>query len=209
MNAGSSAAEGPLRFRDARRTVVLVASGPSAGEADLERCRGWPTIVVNDAWRLAPWADVLYACDYEWWKFHHADVEAMFHGERWTQSGEAANAYGLKRILGKPATGLSTDPAWVHYNLNSGGQAMNLAYHFGARRFVLVGYDMGPSGKRTHFFGDHPKGLRNDSLWPHFVRAFGVIADDCRRLGLEVVNTSPISRLRCFPQATLEQTLNT
>jgi hypothetical protein len=80
---------------------------------------------------------------------------------------------------------------------------MNLALHWGARRFVLVGYDMGPAGRRSHFFGDHPKGLRNESPWNLFVRNFGAIAEDCKRLGLEVVNTSPISRLRCFPQASL------
>lgn len=80
---------------------------------------------------------------------------------------------------------------------------MNLALHWGARRFVLVGYDMGPVAKRTHFFGDHPKGLRNDSPWPVFMRNFGVIAEDCKRLSLEVVNTSAISRLDCFPRASL------
>ena len=27
-------------------------------------------IAVNDAWRLAPWADILYACDGRWWRHH-------------------------------------------------------------------------------------------------------------------------------------------
>lgn len=84
---------------------------------------------------------------------------------------------------------------------------MNLALHWGARRFVLVGYDMGPSGRRSHFFGDHPKGLRNESPYALFTRNYGVIAEDCTRLGVEVVNTSPISRLRCFPRATLCEAL--
>ena len=84
---------------------------------------------------------------------------------------------------------------------------MNLALHWGARRFVLVGYDMGPVGKRSHFFGDHPKGLRNESPWNLFVRNFGAIAEDCKRLGLEVVNTSQVSRLRCFPRASLNDAL--
>jgi hypothetical protein len=102
--------------------------------------------------------------------------------------------------------GLSTEPGLIHYNSNSGAQAMNLALHWGARRFVLVGYDMGPRGKRSHFFGDHPKGLRNESPWSQFVRNFGTIASDCKRLGLDVINTSPISHLRCFPVASLKET---
>ena len=195
------------KFRDDRKTAVLIATGPSAGVAPLDLARGWPTIVVNDAFRLAPWADALYAADRAWWQVHHAEVAKVFHGERWTPSAEAAEEYSLRRVHGRHASGLCEDPAIIHYNLNGGAQALNLAYHWGARRFVLVGYDMGPVAGRGHFFGDHPAPLRNASPWEQMVRTFGVIAEDCRRLGLEVVNTSSTSRLRCFPRATLNDAL--
>jgi hypothetical protein len=192
-----------LQFRDERRTVVLVASGQSAGESSLEVARDWPTVVVNDAWRLAPWASALYACDLAWWELRHAEVESGFTGERWTQCEQAARKFGLNRIAGKHRPGLSTDPELIHFNYNGGAQAMNLALHAGARRFVLVGYDMGGD----HFFGHHPKPLRNDTPYWSCIRAFGVIAADCERLGIDVVNTSPVSRLHCFRRAPLAEAL--
>lgn len=192
-----------LTFRDAGRTVVLVASGESAGDANLELARGWPVIVVNDAWRLAPWAAALYACDLAWWDLHHAAVAKGFTGQRWTQCEQAARKYGLNRIAGKQAPGLSADPALIHFNYNGGAQAMNLALHAGARRFVLVGYDMGGA----HFFGQHPKPLKNNTPYSSCIRAFGVIAADCKRFGVEVVNTSPVSKLQCFKTSDLATAL--
>lgn len=66
---------------------------------------------------------------------------------------------------------------------------------------------MGPVGGKSHFFGDHPKGLRNHSPYPSFIRNFGMIARDCQRLGLEVVNASPVSQLDCFPRVALREAL--
>jgi len=50
-------------------TVACLASGPSLTRADvaLVRAQGLPTIVVNTTYQMAPWADVLYACDAKWW----------------------------------------------------------------------------------------------------------------------------------------------
>ena len=48
----------------------------------------------------------------------------------------------------------------LRVNGNSGAGAINLAYHFGARRILLVGMDMkpGPNGEK-HWHPDHPKPL--------------------------------------------------
>jgi hypothetical protein len=51
----------------AGETAVLVASGPSLCPSDVDRVRGRARVIaVNDGYRLAPWADVLYACDRRW-----------------------------------------------------------------------------------------------------------------------------------------------
>lgn len=196
-------------FRDDARTVVLVATGPSAGTADLEivMAGGWPCVVINDAWRLAPWAHLLYACDTSWWRYHGAAVCSGFAGERWTQCEIAAREFGLRRIAGVDAAGLSEDPRLIYFNANSGAQAMNLAMHRGARRFVLVGYDMGAVGGMEHFFGSHPEPIARPTPYDQLLRNFAVIARDCERLGLPVVNASLVSRLTCFPKSDLASAL--
>jgi hypothetical protein len=104
---------------------------------------------------------VLYGCDGNWWRTH--DGCAAFRGERWSthdtgnnDKRETVKAYGVRVVEGKPGDTFSTNPAVIHYGNNSGFQAVNFALLSGARRVVMVGFDM----KGTHFFGDHPKGLK-------------------------------------------------
>lgn len=200
-----------LPFRDSARTVVLVATGPSAASANLALVRdgGWPCIAINDAWRLAPWAHVLYACDLPWWRYHGPEVRRGFAGQCWTQCEVSARQFGLHRIAGEHSAGLSEDPRLIYFNANSGAQAMNLAMHMGARRFVLVGYDMGAVGGMDHFFGSHPEEIERPTPYDGLLKNFAIIARDCKRLGLSVVNTSQASRLTCFPKADLASALAT
>ena len=45
-------------------TCCILATGPSLTPAQAEYAKGKARVIaVNDAWRLAPWADILYACD--------------------------------------------------------------------------------------------------------------------------------------------------
>lgn len=195
-----------MEFRDERRTAVIIASGPSAGEADLSLIAGWPVVVVNDCWRLYPRADVLYACDQQWWSRYGKDTET-FAGQRWTQDRESAEKFRLSRIEGEAGAGFSTRSGLIKFNWNSGAQAMQLAWQLGARRLVLIGFDMQPIKGKVHWFGDHPRGLINESPWQMFIAAFDVIAADCEKASIEVINTSMESRLRCFPRMTLREAL--
>lgn len=180
--------------------LVIVASGPTAAGARqrLASVRGDALLTVNDGWRIAPHAGALYACDPEWIA-HHSDALQDFKGQRFTQSAIAAKRYpGWRRVIGYHRPGLCLTPWEVHFNFNSGAQAVNLAYHMGARFLILVGFDMGKVAGAEHFFGDHPKPLRNDSPYGDFRKAFGALAADLDREGVRVVNTSPTRALKVF-----------
>jgi len=220
----------PVPRRWAGHGVVIVASGPSLVEEDcrllrIEQAGGRCKVaVVNDAWRLCPWADLLYACDHDWWNHHIAAVRAGFAGECWTQDRQAAERHGLRRVLGwtdyAKAIGvarpecdarweLSTDARYIGFGGNSGFQALNLAVHFGAARIVLLGFDMGlaADGKR-HFFGEHPDRLRRDSPYPRFIEAFDNAAPVLAALEIDVINASPRTALTCFRRQTLAEALS-
>lgn len=191
-------------------SCVIVAGGPSAEAARdrLATVRGGSIICVNDAWRLAPHGGVLYACDPEWIQHHAEAIQAAgYSGQRITQSAIAAARHGWVRIVGRQLPGVSTKPGEIHFNDNSGAQAINLALHMGFRTMVLVGFDMGHLGKREHWFGDHPKPLRNGSPYHKFVANFARVAADLHALGVQVINTSPVNRLRMFPRMDLEDAL--
>lgn len=201
-------------------TFVCIGGGPSLTAAQVEQCRdrvdenGLPVrvIVVNDAYRIAPWADVLYFCDDRWWQWHHKKV-----GD-W--KGLIVRLQGGHHDFGDPRIkvlrnldekrGLADRRDGLHTGQNSGYQAINLAVHLGARRLVLLGYDMqadqssGPA--RTHWFGDHPGGTSPtvyEIMLPHFASLVKPLAER----GIEIINATPRSRLRDFPMKRIEDAL--
>ncbi len=109
--------------------------------------------LVNDAYLLSD-GDVLYACDYRWWRKHVDHVRSLSTGELWTQCKRSAREFGLKRVVGYKRPGLSTSTDEIHFGDNSGYQAINLAVNRGHKRIGLLGFNMGRSlpGDRSLFF---------------------------------------------------------
>lgn len=166
--------------------ALCVASGPSATASDVAAVRPFVdfTVCANDAWRLAPDADYLYAADRRWWRQHFREVRRHFAGQ------------------------LRTSNEWAHFDhriplvrcdgRNSGIRAMRLALQLGARRIYLIGYDFCRSATgMKHFFGDHPRPLPNTSedtfpAWVEEMRQFSV------QCPAKVVNLSRRTAIDCF-----------
>lgn len=157
---------------------------------------------------LAPWADLLYACDHGWWERY----APAFGGMKVTQDPRVASIRDdVHRVPCDPdGTGLSRDPHRIHGGGNGGYQAVNLAVLLGAARIILLGFDMsaGPDGRR-HAYPDHQPGLNNpdESNFMNWRTAFAALARDLRAAGIPVVNCSTRTALDCFPRGTLETVL--
>ncbi len=192
-------------------TVVCLGGGPSLTAEDVDYCRGKARVIaVNDAYRLAPWADALYGCDVQWWKWHHGVRE--FSGEKWSLEqpnwGNWHDRWSDIQLLKNAGDhGLSLDPTEIATGSNSGYQAVNLAVLYGARRVVLLGYDMQTKGTQSHWFGHHPQRAGVVAPFAQFLESFKSLVKPLADLGVEIVNCTPGSRLRCFPMATLRDTL--
>lgn len=210
-----------LEFRDERRTAIVIAGGPSALES-LDRAPGWehwPSIVVNDSWRLAPRAAALYAADRKWWEqrdkptgLRYLDLirRSGFGGGLWTCDEGAARELELWLVRIERAEGLGTKEGIIRTGGqvgNSGAQAINLAYLWGARRLLLVGFDMCKRGGLVHWFGDHPKELQNAPSLDSFVKGMGRMAADLHAAGVEVVNCCSWSALPYWPKRELATVL--
>lgn len=192
--------------------VVVAATGPSLTLEVAEACRGRRVVAVNDAYTLLPQADVLYACDGPWWRHHKGCPD--FRGEKWSshqprQNDKRAFAekWGLNLVNGKDGDGFSLDDSVIHYGRNSGFQAANLALLFGGNPVVLVGFDMRVANGMRHFFGSHPKELRNTSNYANWIKEFEKAA---KRLPphIKVINATPGSAIKCFPMMPLAEALN-
>jgi len=189
----------------APRTFVCVASGPSLHADDVEYCRGRATVlVVNNNFAIAPWADALYASDHGWWYSYIKRVRATFGGECWTRDETAAEALGLLYVRSTRAPGLGVEPGTIHEGENSGYQAINLAYQLGATKIVLTGYDMRGRG---HWHEPHPAPLVSTDDFGQFARHFDRLASDLRDRGVQVINATRNTGLRCFERATIQEAL--
>lgn len=193
-------------------TIACLATGPSLTAADVAVCRGKVrTIAINDAHRLAQWADVLYSSDRRWWPYYKA--VPGFSGLRYG-IGSGLNKRNPFRdypeitvLKNTGYDGLETDPGGLRNGRNSGYAAINLAVHFGARRVLLLGYDMS-AARGAHFFGNHPPALmQNAALYPNFRRTFETLVEPLHTLGVEVINCTEQSSLTCFPIRPLRDVL--
>jgi hypothetical protein len=189
----------PRLFED--QTVVCIGGGPSLSQTQLDQVHASsaPAIAINNAYEVAPWAAILYGADLQWWEWH--DGAREFEGIRITTDIKAAARFNLIYMPGDRREGFSLDPARLSYGpercSNSGYQAINLAILGGARRILLIGYDMRVVNGAAHWFGEHPNGQR--SPYAAFVRGFDTTREQVIRLGVEVVNCTPGSALKAYP----------
>lgn len=192
--------------------VAVVASGPSARKANISLLRDrLRVIAIKENHELCPWADVVYGCDASWWK----NVNGLpgYAGLKIAFSSLLKSSYPDIHAIDIDRHGdriLTEKPGYVGSGGNSGFQAVNLAVQFGATRILLVGFDVhGRDG--LHWYGRNNGPGRNNPNEDNFKRwraALDGSAADLERLGVDVVNASPKSDLKCFRKATVEEALS-
>lgn len=84
-----------------------------------------------------------------------------------------------------------------------GASAVNLAYLFGATRIIVIGMDM----TGGHWMTGHPMPRPSKSHFLRHKEAIYTMAEDLKEEGIEVLNASPISTLKCWPKIKLEDLL--
>jgi hypothetical protein len=163
----------------------VLATGPSMSQEIADYVRGKCRVVaVNDAFRLAPWADALVGNDRAWWCLY---PEALnFAGRKFA----GTSVQHVERLAPNEAFPPGT---------NSGLQGMRVARHLGAKRILLCGFDM----HGDHYFGKHPEPLKNTT--PE--RLTQLIAQFDRWVGSDVINCTPGSKLTRFRFMDLREAL--
>ncbi len=201
-------------------TVAILASGPSLTRQQCDAVRGkCRVIAVNnqgiDTERdgvmvpaFAPWADILYAADSKWWR-HYRDRALKFEGRKVTARATLPwpEVYSLIQSIEHPT--FDPRPTHIVSGGNSGYQATHLAVHLGAKKIILLGFDMkdGQQGKR-HWFGNHPGKLNSRGSYSTWKSAFDKFAGVLNRMDVQVINCTPNSALRSFRRAPLEVALS-
>ena len=195
--------------------AVCIAGGPSLTESQVGAVRAahekgaCRVIAVNDAYRLAPFADLLFFADSKWWEWHREKPEfKAFAGQKCTiqSTGAMVGDDEIHMLRNGGREGISRDSAELRTGGNSGHCALNIAAMAGAAHIALLGYDARQGeNRKKHWFGDHPDGTA--PTYREMIALMRTTAAPLAERGIEVLNASPGSALDCFPRATIEEFL--
>jgi hypothetical protein len=183
--------------------VAIVASGSSTKGAGVEQLRDRiHVIAIKRNVELCPWAEIVYGCDEAWWRLNNGLPK--YQGIKMTQSASVPYTYrDIRRVEVDTHRDdiLVERPLVVGNGGNSGFQALNLAVQFGATNIILVGFDM--AGE--HWHGRNPSPMNNPaaSNFSRWLAAFKHAAPQLRAMGVDVVNCSVQSAMKCFPREPL------
>lgn len=175
-------------------------------------------IGVNVAYKLGNWIDMVFFGDSGFFLTHRYGL-AEFGGLK-VSCHHTVNAvpHQLDAIKYIPKDnnknrGISDKKDRICWNGNSGGAAINLAVHTGAKRIILLGFDMKLVEDRKHWHKEYINSGRtrkDDNMHLPFHRhliGFPHIANDARRLGVEIFNASPESAIEDFPKVAVKELL--
>lgn len=113
--------------------------------------------------------------------------------------------------LGNDGTNGFTDATdHIRHGKNSGYQAIHIAAHLGARRIILLGFDMRPTSDGVlHWFGNRSYHPANPTVFQTFmIPKFPALAAELKKRAIDVVNCTPGSALTCFRTSSLEAALS-
>ncbi len=186
--------------------TVIVATGPSLGNRDLDALKADTRLshfvaVKEAAWAM-PWADAAVCLDHKWPARRDLTLLRcplfLCPGE-----GYAGPIPQGATFLRRATSGwLSEHPGSLVMGATSGYGALGYAYLRGARRIILLGYDYrhgrdGQHHARAEWNSWYPPA--NERLWSYWRDPFREAAAILRAKGVAVINASPGTALDAFP----------
>lgn len=173
-------------------------------------------IGINAAYLIGDWIDIVFFGDVGFFLKHQNGL-AKFNGIKVSCHPQADKQSWIKftpRDTHHPK-GISDNPRMVSWNGNSGAAAISIAANMGAKRIILLGFDMKLNdAKQQHWHNVYGRNHANPNpKKPHHLpferhlRCFAEIAKDAKRRDIEILNCCPDSAIKEFPKFTLKELL--
>ena len=203
------------QFEVPDKVVQEVMAGtlpPSAYSSYMSFLHDKHVIGVNVAYMIGDWIDMVFFGDKGFFLAHQQRL-ADFPGMKVSCEPTTDKVDWVKFVTRdtKHSRGISGNPKMVSWNNNSGAAAINVAVHTGAKRIILLGFDMKLNGSNNQHWHDvykrgvitGEKRMRNLPFDRHR-RGFPVIAQDAQKMGVEILNCNLDSRIECFSKVSLK-----
>jgi len=197
-------------------TIYICGGGSSLKGFRFDLLKGLNVIAINKALIYVPFAKYLFFNDYNFYKMlipskdrvpkddnKLIDTFNEFKGTSYTLAKRVTD----KRIIVLKNTGvdgLELDKNGLRNGNNSGYGAINLAYHLGATKIYLLGYDMKNIDNTSHFHSGYGE-TNTQYTYNKFMKPFDELAKILKELNIEVINCSIDSALNCFPKIDINE----
>lgn len=172
-------------------------------------------IGINVAYLIGDWIDMVFFGDNGFFLAHKERL-AKFPGIKTSCNPNSNQTPWVKNFARDSShpKGICMTPGKVSWNSNSGSAAISIAAQAGAKRILLLGFDMKLSDdKRQHFHNVYGRGQIVDQRrlrklpFDRHLRGFDQIAKDAQQHGIEIINLSPDSAITQFRKISLKEFL--
>lgn len=170
-------------------------------------------IGINMAYKIGNWMDMIFFGDVHFFLPNEEGLR-RYPGLVITCHSQFAADSQIKYLTtDERVWGISELNDRVCWNWNSGAAAISIAVHTGAKRILLLGFDMKMVNGWTHWHSEYKLNGIEDTL-PHIQAVFDrhkeswpVIAEDAKRMGVEILNVTINSEIDVFRKVKLEEVL--
>ena len=195
------------------KRVLSKHSQPNVYSPYMEAIHKKHVIGINVAYMIGGWMDMIFFGDVSFF-LGHANGIAKHPGIKVCSHHCAIPHSWIKYVPSNKRTwGISTDPKTVCWNGNSGAAAISIAANTGAKRIILVGFDMYVKDNTQQHWHDIYEKLTPMRKQPVIIpfethlRGFPEIAKDAKSRGIEIINASPDSKITQFPKCNVKDLL--
>ena len=195
--------------------VINGSASPNVYSPYMETLHDKHVIGINVAFLIGNWVDMVFFGDGNFF-LQNFEKLAEFPGLKVSCDSKSSKYDWVKNMDrdGNKLLGLTTKPGYVSWNHSSGAAAINVAANAGAKRIILLGFDMKLNDSDIQYWHDlYGKGEMTERRrmglpFDRHLKCFPVIAADAKVRGIEILNANPDSAIEQFPKFTVKELLH-
>lgn len=206
------------------KVVYVLGGGPSLKDFDFSFLRNKTVLGANDSYLLnqvydAPIVNYIMFGDHAWFTRHHGKDTVEKQGKKYQgvihfegllfSNASLFIEHPKVTMLKRKVKYFGDDPRFTGWFYSTGASAVHLACQMGASKVVLLGFDMKPTGNKSHnYYVNLKTPFVEDKTIQRHKRGMGLLQKT--KLGspyssIPILNAGPDSSLTCFPKTDLSE----
>jgi hypothetical protein len=191
------------------QTIFVLGGGPSVKSLDLSLLKDRHVIAINaSAYDVVEPTALYWADDY--WAEENANMleshpcKYKFSSRRYGKAEFGKYGEFILRLVG--GNGYASNPEQIKGN-NSGAHVINFCINMGAKRIILLGFDMKYVNNKSHYHDRYTKPVIYDTYKEVFIPSINALYAATASMNLDIINCSMDSELHCYKKVPFEEVI--